>query len=73
MSEEKKWVCVHCNKVMGKSNFEDFIKESDNDKNSNQEAVVEYHHWIFCHHHHHQREKKWKMFTLVTGSLVNVS
>ena len=45
MSEEKKWVCVHCNKVMDKSNFEDFIKESDNDKNSNQEAVVEYHHW----------------------------
>ena len=45
MSEEKKWVCVHCNKVMDKSNFEDFIKESDNDKNSNQEAVVEYHNW----------------------------
>ena len=65
MSEEKKWVCVHCNKVMDKSNFEDFIKESDNDKNSNQEAVVEYHHWsLLPSSSCHQREKKWKMFTL---------
>ena len=42
---EKKWVCVHSNKVMDKSNFEDFIKESDNDKNSIKEAEVEYHRW----------------------------
>jgi len=27
------------------TNFTEFIKQSDNDKNSNQEAVVEYHAW----------------------------
>ena len=42
---DKKWVCLHCNKVMDKSNFVDFINESDNDKNSIEEAVVEYHKW----------------------------
>jgi hypothetical protein len=30
---------------MDKSNFSEFIKQSDNDKNSNQQAVVEYHAW----------------------------
>ena len=40
MREEMKWVCVDCNKVLDKTNFVDFIKESDNDKYSNQEAVV---------------------------------
>jgi hypothetical protein len=30
---------------MDRTNFRDFIKESDNDKNSNQGAVVEYHGW----------------------------
>lgn len=30
---------------MDKNNFVDFIKESDNDKNSIEEAVVEYHKW----------------------------
>ncbi len=39
MREEMKWVCVDCNKVLDKTNFVDFIKESDNDKYSNQEAV----------------------------------
>lgn len=30
---------------MDSTNFIDFIKESDKDKNSNQHAVVEYHGW----------------------------
>jgi hypothetical protein len=30
---------------MDRTNFTDFIKESDKDKNSNQEAKVEYHAW----------------------------
>ena len=47
MREEMKWVCVDCNKVLDKTSFVDFIKESDNDKYSNQEAVVQYHHWTF--------------------------
>ena len=65
MREEMKWVCVDCNKVLDKTNFVDFIKESDNDKYSNQEAVVQYHHWTFLLHHphrrgHHQRRNtKW--------------
>jgi len=34
-----KWICVYCNKVMDRSNFMDFIKESDSADN------VEYHGW----------------------------
>jgi hypothetical protein len=30
---------------MDTTNFADFIKESDKDKNSNQHAGVEYHRW----------------------------
>ena len=45
MREEKTWICVHCSKIMDKSNFKDFIKESDNDKSSIQKAEVEYHRW----------------------------
>jgi hypothetical protein len=30
---------------MDRTNFADIIKEGDNDKNSNQHAVVEYHGW----------------------------
>ena len=30
---------------MDKTNFTEFIKQSDNGKNSNQEAKVEYHSW----------------------------
>jgi hypothetical protein len=30
---------------MDTTNFADFIKESDKDKNSTQQAVVEYHGW----------------------------
>jgi hypothetical protein len=30
---------------MDRTNFADFIKQSDNDKNSNQEARVQYHTW----------------------------
>jgi hypothetical protein len=30
---------------MDEANFSDFIKESDKDKNSNQQAVVNYHRW----------------------------
>ncbi|MGE5661328.1 MAG: hypothetical protein ACM3X1_03680 [Ignavibacteriales bacterium] len=36
-----RWICIYCNKIMNKDNFKEFIKESDNDKNSNQE----YHGW----------------------------
>ena len=25
-----KWICVYCHKIMDKSNFVDFIKDSDN-------------------------------------------
>jgi hypothetical protein len=32
---------------MDRTNFTDFIKQSDNDKNSTQEARVEYHTWQF--------------------------
>ncbi len=40
-------ICIHCNSVMDHTNFTEFIKQSDNDKNSNQEAKVEYHAWRF--------------------------
>jgi hypothetical protein len=29
-----RWICIQCNSMMDKTNFTDFIKESDNDKNS---------------------------------------
>jgi hypothetical protein len=41
----RRWICIYCNSIMDKTNFTDFIKQSDNDKNSNQEAKVEYHAW----------------------------
>jgi hypothetical protein len=47
MRGEMKWVCVDCKKVLDETSFVDFIKESDNDKCSNQEAVVQYHEWRF--------------------------
>ena len=40
-----RWICIYCNSIMDSANFTDFIKQSDNDKNSNQGAVVEYHAW----------------------------
>ena len=39
--EEMRWECIHCNSIMDRTNFTDFIKQSDNDKNSNQEARVD--------------------------------
>ena len=39
------WICIYCDRIMDSTNFTDYIKESDNDKNSNQQAVVEYHGW----------------------------
>ena len=36
---------MFCNKIMDSTNFRDFIMESNNDKNSNQGAIVEYHGW----------------------------
>jgi hypothetical protein len=42
---ELKWKCNHCNAIMDKSNYTQFIEESDNDKNSNKAARVEYHSW----------------------------
>lgn len=35
MREEMRWECIHCNSIMDRTNFTDFIKQSDNDKNSN--------------------------------------
>ncbi len=40
-----RWICIYCNSIMDSTNFIEFIKQSDNDKNSNQQAVVEYHGW----------------------------
>jgi hypothetical protein len=39
------WKCIHCNNIMDRTNFTEFIKQSDDDKNSNQEAKVQYHTW----------------------------
>jgi hypothetical protein len=44
-SDDMKWVCDECNAIMDKSNFTEYIKESDNDKNSVGEARIEYHNW----------------------------
>ena len=30
--------CIHCKSIMDRTNFTDFIRQSDNDKNSIQEA-----------------------------------
>jgi uncharacterized protein YfcZ (UPF0381/DUF406 family) len=39
MAEEGlRWKCVDCDSIMDKTNFTDFIKQSDNDKNSNEQA-----------------------------------
>ena len=35
-----KWICVYCNKIMDKSNFTEFIADSDN-------RDAEYHGWKF--------------------------
>ena len=45
-----KWICVYCYKIMDKSNFVDFIKDSDNGV---------YHEWKslitdYYDHHHYQ-------------------
>ena len=40
-----RWICVHCGKIMDCTNFIEFIREGDTDKNSNQQAVAEYHGW----------------------------
>ena len=37
--------CIHCNSIMDRTNFTDFIRQSDNDKNSIQEAKVTYQTW----------------------------
>jgi hypothetical protein len=45
LDEGPKWECINCGSVMDSTNFTDFIKQSDNDKNSVQEATVRYHTW----------------------------
>ena len=40
-----RWICIYCNDIMDSTNFTDYIKQSDNDKNSVQEAEVQYHAW----------------------------
>ena len=40
-----RWICIYCNKIMDITNFTQFVRESDNNKTSNQRAVVEYHGW----------------------------
>jgi len=37
--------CIHCDSIMKRTNFTDFIRQSDKDKNSIQEARVQYHTW----------------------------
>ena len=34
-----KWICIYCHRIMDKSNFTDFIRDSDNYPNA------EYHAW----------------------------
>ncbi len=36
-----KWECIHSNSIIDRAKFTDFIKQSDNDKNSIQEARVQ--------------------------------
>lgn len=43
--ESPKWECIHCHSIMDRTNFADFIKQSNSDKNSVQEAKVHYHTW----------------------------
>jgi hypothetical protein len=40
-----RWICIYCNSIMDSTNFREFIKQSENDKDSNQEAKVQYHAW----------------------------
>jgi hypothetical protein len=40
---DMRWVCIHCDSIMDHTNFTEFIKQSDNDKNSTREARVLYH------------------------------
>jgi hypothetical protein len=40
-----RWICKYSNSIMDETNFTEFIKQSDNDKNSIQEARVVYHSW----------------------------
>jgi hypothetical protein len=47
--EGPKWECIHCHSVMDSTNFTDYIKQSDNDKNSNREATIHYHTWRVVH------------------------
>lgn len=44
-TEGPRWECIYCGSVMDKTNFADFIKQSDDDKNSVREARVQYHIW----------------------------
>ncbi len=44
-TEGPRWECIYCGSVMDKTNFADFIKQSDDDKNSVREARVQYHTW----------------------------
>ena len=37
--------CIYCDSIMKRTNFTDFIRQSDKDKNSIQEARVQYHTW----------------------------
>ena len=44
-TEGPRWECIYCGSVMDKTNLADFIKQSDDDKNSVREARVQYHTW----------------------------
>jgi hypothetical protein len=43
--QELRWICVNCNSIMDRTNYIDYIRQSDNDKKSNQEAKINYHDW----------------------------
>jgi hypothetical protein len=52
-----RWICIYCKTIMDKTNFTDFIKQSDNDKNSNQEAKVRVSSDHYASDYTHQDEK----------------
>jgi hypothetical protein len=46
-----KWICIYCHRIMDKSNFTDFIRDSDNYR-------AEYHAWRHLTLVEEEREKE---------------
>jgi hypothetical protein len=47
-----KWICIYCHRIMDKSNFTDFIRDSDN------YPEAEYHAWRHLTLEEEEREKE---------------